>query len=206
MGRNVNHVNIETPTARKKRKPGKKFALHNLVRGRAALGYQKLHKGKPGRWVLRETTGTNRYRVTALGMADDDYAEADGKNVLTFAQAVDAATAAYKGELSAVEKSLVTVKDVILDYVKYLQAHKATGRDAEWRVKKLILPQLGKLRLSDLTTAKLYEWRDALAESPALTRTAIGGKQQYKPMPKDADGKRKRRSSANKSLTILKAS
>jgi hypothetical protein len=67
MGHNVNHINIETRTARMKLKPGKKFALRNLIRDRVTLGYQRLHSGQPGRWVLRETLGRNRYRTAALG-------------------------------------------------------------------------------------------------------------------------------------------
>jgi integrase len=204
MGRHVNQANIKTRTARMKLAPGKKFCLHNIIQGKASIAYQRLQKGQPGRWVLRETTGPNRYRLTNLGLADD-YGDADGKEVLTFEQACDAARAAYKGEKSAGAKSLVTVKDAVLAYLKYLKEQKATGRDTEYRANAFIIPQLGKFRLSELTTAQIYDWRDKLAATGARARASIGAKPKFKPMPSDAEGKRKRKSSVNKSLTILKA-
>ena len=40
-------------------------------------------------------------------------------------------------------------------YVSDLKVHKATGREAEQRAAKFILPTLGKVRLSDLTSMRL---------------------------------------------------
>jgi integrase len=98
------------------------------------------------------------------------------------------------------------VRDAIESYVKALAvAHKSTARDAELRANKLILPQLGHIRVSDLTATQLTEWRDRLAATPALLRSAKYGKQNFRPTPKTLDEKRARRATANRTWTVLRA-
>ena len=95
--------------------------------------------------------------------------------------------------------------DAVTAYVSELKTHKPTGRETEQRAAKLILPVLGKIRLSDLTTQQLIRWRDALAEQPALIRARPGAPQNHRPAPTTADGRRARRASANRLWTILRA-
>jgi integrase len=66
-----------------------------------------------------------------------------------------------------------------------------------------ILPTLGKLKVSELTTAQLNRWRDAMAASPAKYRPTVGQPHKTKPPAKTSD--RARKVTANKSVTILKA-
>ena len=73
-----------------------------------------------------------------------------------------------------------------------LKVHKATGKETEQRAAKHILPALGKIRLSDLTSTQLTRWRDALAEQPALIRARPGAPQNYRPAPTTAEGMRAR--------------
>jgi len=56
-----------------------------------------------------------------------------------------------------------------------------------------------------LTAAKIENWHHALAEAPARTRTKQGRAQRHRRVDKSTDGTRKRRATANRILTVLKA-
>ena len=82
----------------------------------------------------------------------------------------------------------------------------------EKRSKKLllaagILPQLGKLSIGRLTRDKLKDWLRALAASPPRLRTKKSplSQQRQRNTDNDPDAARRRRSSANRVLTVLKA-
>jgi integrase len=67
-----------------------------------------------------------------------------------------------------------------------------------------ILPSLGDLVVEELTTEKLRKWLSAMANSPAQTRPKKG-KVQFRPEPESEEAIRKRRNTANRVLTMLKA-
>jgi integrase len=56
-----------------------------------------------------------------------------------------------------------------------------------------------------LTAKKVEDWHQDLAEKPARARTKRGRKQNHRKADKSADGIRKRRATANRILTVLKA-
>ena len=86
MAGTVKHARMESQSARARLKRGRQPHWQALVEGRVHLGWQ-CWKGDPvGRWLLRRYIGNNKYRVQALGRADDA-APADGADVLSFAQA-----------------------------------------------------------------------------------------------------------------------
>jgi integrase len=143
--------------------------------------------------------GGERYRVAPLGLADD-YQDATG--VLTFAEAQRRALA---HKAAASDTGALTVAAAVTDYIAWLKTHRATGQDAERRAAKLILPALGRIKVAELTTARLNKWRDALAEAPALLRTKPGEEQNYGRAPTTAEARRARRATANRTITILKA-
>ncbi len=203
MAGTVRYVKLETRTARMKLEPGRARYWRNLVLGRLALGYQRKTPGAPGRWVARKTLGNDRYAIAPLGIADD-YADADGVTILNFSDASAAALKGYNAD-GLPTTSLVTVADAVNDYIAWLKANRATGRDAEMRADKLILPALGRLRLTEVTAPRLTRWLEKLAEGPALVRSGLGAPQKFKRPPTTADAKRARRASANRTLTILKA-
>lgn len=143
-----------------------------------------------------------------IGKADD-VAAADGKGVLDHEQAKEAARQWAKAVRSGCGASpALTVGDV-LD--RYLEAKEAEGMksiyDARSRCNTHLRPKLGKIKLSDLTQERIRRWRDELAKSPAMLRT---GKRATQPNVReiaadDTDGQRRRRDSANRTLTTLKA-
>lgn len=67
-----------------------------------------------------------------------------------------------------------------------------------------ILPDLGDLVVAELTAERLRRWLAAMADSPAQTRSK-DGKPQYKVEPVTDEDKRRRKSTANRVLTMLKA-
>jgi hypothetical protein len=86
MAGTVKHARLESQSARARLKRGRQPHWQALVEGRVHLGWQ-CWKGEPvGRWLLRRYIGNGKYRVQALGRADDA-ARADGADVLSFEQA-----------------------------------------------------------------------------------------------------------------------
>jgi integrase len=194
---------IENPTQRKKLPAGRAAHFRTLIPGRAHLGYQRKEDAKEGRWIIRRFNGS-AYSVEALGVADD-VKEADGERVLDFEQAhrkalaaVDAAAGKPRGRL--------TVRQAFVKYVAFLQSAGRQTDLTEQRGVAYILPKLGDIEVASLTSEKIRWWHAAMASAPAFVRTKKGERQQFKAPPgNDPEAIRRRRSSANRVLTILKA-
>jgi integrase len=147
--------------------------------------------------------GNERYRVAPLGLADD-FQDADDTH-LSFEEAQRAAHA-YQFDLEGPKrKGGITVAQAMQDYVAWMKVHRVTGAGVEARAALHILPDLGKCKVSELTTRQLERWRDELATKPALLRPKASGKQNARPAPTTEDEIRARRATANKILTMLKA-
>jgi integrase len=171
------------------------------------LGYRKLTAG-PGTWVVRRYNGEGKYAVENLRTTDgalviaDDYSDADGHSILTFGQA-QRCVKAQRPTLSE-PVGPYTVAQAMDAYVEYLESDgrsKAAVKDAEYRDRAFIRPQLGDLELASLTADKLRQWRDTLAKAAPRLRTRPGQEQKHR---KQADV-RARRASANRIWTTLRA-
>ncbi|MEI9414956.1 tyrosine-type recombinase/integrase [Mesorhizobium sp. Cs1321R2N1] len=180
--------------------------------GELHLGYRKRRADAPGKWLVRRYLGAvekgkNPYQKETIGLADD-YREADGVTVLSYSdvqrRAHEWAAAASRGG-AVTSPRHPTVRDVVDDYVAFLKAERRTGRDAERRADNFILPQLGGLKVAELTTERLVQWRDALAAAPARLRTRKGREQRYRPAPATPGDARARRATVNRTATVLKA-
>src|SRR5262249_50871327 len=80
--------------------------------------------------------------------------------------------------------------------------HRSTA-DASTRAKAFILPTLGSVEVSALTTKQLTKWLHDLAATAARVRTREGEPQKFRKVDGD-DAKRARRASANRTWTILR--
>jgi integrase len=66
------------------------------------------------------------------------------------------------------------------------------------------MPALGAVRLDQLTKARIVTWHRTVADTPARLRTKAGAAPRHREID-GAEGVRRRRSTANRVLTILKA-
>ena len=99
-----------------------------------------------------------------------------------------------------------TVADALGDYRADYQRRsgKATDRldasAAAW-----IGPELGTVSLDKLTKGRIVGWHQKMAETPPRLRTKPGAAQRHREADASAEAVRRRRSTANRVLTILKA-
>src|SRR5437660_7376320 len=207
MARLVRDAKLETRTARTRLPISPKPYFRRLEIG-FHLGYRRLSNG--GTWIARRFAQDGRYREFRLGLADDTQ-DADGVSVLDYARAQKAAREWWQAELRREEghdtrTGPFTVKDAVDDYLK---AYERRGGKAVYDTRRSaethILPALGANAVAKLTAGKIEDWHQRLAEQPARVRTKPGKKQRHRAGSGGAEGVRKRRATANRILTVLKA-
>lgn len=193
MARSTRDSKLENRTSRAHLKAGKRH-WRTIGKG-LALGYRRGVHG--GTWYCRRLLPGDKYQVTSIGIADD-HRDADGATVLDFFQAQDKARGLSK--LQGATRARLTVGDVLDEYLTWAEAnskgYQATRRAAEAHIR----PALGAVRVENLTATVLRDWHQGLANAPARTR----GKPR-KLDRKDGEALRRRRATANRILTVLKA-
>jgi len=204
MARTIRYFELETRAARDRLKPRSEPYWRTLEPKKLHLGYRRRSKKKPGVWLVRRYKGLgvgSSYTKKNLGTADD-FQDADGMAVLSYA---DAQRRAHGGA-GAHRGGDLTVAEAMRLYIADMRAKgKATAAGVERRAALHILPKLGSVLVTDLTTKRLNEWRDALAASPAMLRPGKVRPLNFRETPDTDDARRQRRCTANKSITILKA-
>lgn len=207
MARTVRDTNLSTRAARLRLKIRSEPYWRALEAG-LALGYRRRASG--GTWLARRRTATGGYAEHKLATTDD-LQDADGVTVRDFGQAQKAARAWWQGERRREEghdapTGPFTVADAIADYLKALQRRGSKSvRETRRKADTHILPPLGALQVAKLTARRIEDWHHGLAEQPALARSKPGGKRNHRKADKSPDGTRKRRATANRVLTVLKA-
>ena len=207
MARTVRDMRLDTRSARLKLAPRREPYWRSISQG-LAVGYRRGKKG--GTWVARHYTPDTGRRYNALGTTDD-VADADGANVLDFVHAQEKAREwfAQVAREDAGEKPAgpYTVQKAIEEYLDDYKVRSGLAlQEMEYVINAHILPELGDVEVAKLTAERLRKWHSSLAIAPARLRTAKGGLQRYREAPDEADTKRQRKVTANKILTILKAS
>jgi integrase len=216
MARSVQDTKLDSRNARDRLKPRARPYYTTLIPGELHIGYRRRRKGKgaQGRWLVRrymgkDANGVGRYQERDLGLADDHLdADADGKTILNFKHAQklanewrrdnDGGTTSPNGPL--------TVRDALDRYFTYLEQEGRPTADARLRTNLHILPSLGKELIDTLSTERLRRWFADLAKLPPRLRQKLDATApRFKVEPQDAETKRRRRSTANRILTILKA-
>lgn len=207
MARTVKDEKLESRAAREKLAPrGKPY--YRAIEAGLHLGYRKA-KGRPGQrvagtWVLRRYAGAQTYVVERIGAADD-FMDADGAAVLSFKHAQHEARRRHTQLAKATRPGPLTVRTAVEEYLAFLEANRKSSGDARYKAEAFILPPLGDKDLVALTTKELRHWLNGLAKAPRRLRTGKGKPQQFAEVDNSADGKRRRQSTANRILTILKA-
>jgi hypothetical protein len=84
-----------------------------------------------GACVLKASDGSGSYWTKRIADADD-YADSDGKNVLTFYEAQDAAKKLARGEDGSADAAPITLDGALTAYAADLKARSANPYNAEW--------------------------------------------------------------------------
>lgn len=207
MARTVKDANLATRTARANLTARKRPHYRLILQG-LHLGYYR--GARTGSWSARRFIGAGRYEETKLGAADD-VADADGVAILTFGQAQERARTLFAARAladagHADPLAPYTVSDALDDYERdYVRrGGKAVDR-LRHTITAHIRPALGGIELEKLTRAKLETWLDHLAKAPPRVRSRKGQPPKYRELDGSAEGLRRRRESANRILTVLKA-
>lgn len=168
------------------------------------LGYYRGRRAS--KWVVRfrPPGGLHGYQQVTIAHTDD-YTEPDGAQILSFRQAKRAAIDWFVEKRQNVGRhaAIYLVSDALDDYLQGFE-----GKDlvnTRRRIEAFLRPQLGEYDTAKLATKTIIDWHLALANAPARLRTAPGAIQNHRPTADTADARRRRRSSANRILTILKA-
>ena len=101
-----------------------------------------------------------------------------------------------------------SVSDAVRDYLEEITAEKPARpvRDARYIFANSVLPELGHLLVETLTTDRIVRWRNALAARPRGVRTTRkASTRATRAVAETDEARRKRKATANRSLTMLKA-
>ncbi len=231
MARSARDSRIESRTARAKL-PARKATYRVRLEPGQALGYYKPAKGA-GSWIAFINPGKGddaraAWKQKAIGTADD-LIEPDGSAVLSYAQAqakarewfaaLDRQTLQGDGPVS--EGGPLTVAQAVDRYLARLEAQGGKSvKDMRQRAELWITPSLGAIEIVKLKRAKVEAWHQAIAESERKVRPKKEAPEPKRPRKKKEpakkpepekkatppeDAKRKRKSTANRVLSILKA-
>ena len=208
MARTVRNPKIDTRSARA-RFPERREPYWTVISAGNALGYRRGAKG--GTWIAKFRDAEGKRHIESLGAADDAR-DADGLSVFSFSQAQERARVWFQrkareqaGDFVPLDRPY-SVADALVDYrADYRRrSGKATDRldasAAAW-----IGPELGTVSLDRLTKGRIVGWHQKMAETPPRLRTKPGAAQRHREADASAEAVRRRRSTANRVLTILKA-
>jgi integrase len=203
MARTVRDALLDSRTARSRLKARGKPYFRSIEPG-LHLGYRKPLSG-PGKWAARHYVGGQAYELETLAIADD-YSDPDGVAVLSFQQAQVLARSRMVGRAHAAvgKTGPLTVKDAIDLYIQFLESNRKSGREARYAANAFILPALGTVEIEKLTTDQIRAWHVKVSKTPARIRTRPGEPQKFKPLTNDPEDIRRRKSTANRILTVLK--
>ncbi len=209
MGRGTGTHNLSSPTARSRLAVRGEPYWVKMNEGEF-VGYRR--GARMGKWLARhrrpgKATG---YVETTLGEADDAAGmEADGKRFLNERQAKAAAADWFNLQdrhagARVVPEAPYTVGDALDDYLAaFVKRSLASTRT---KIEYAIRPALGAIVVNKLTKAQVARWHTARAKSAARLRTSRFADATNERAATTPDAIRRRQSTANRDLTVLKAS
>lgn len=204
MARTVRDANLQKREARL-RLSARRKPYYRVMEEGLHLGYRRL-KTRAGAWVVRYYLGDEKYQIEVIGSADDS-SDADGVKILSFTQAQAKAREMMVGRAhkAAGKTGPITVKQAVDAYIEFLEAKRKSAKFSRYAADAFILPELGEIEVKDLTKDKIETWHHGLAKSGARIRVKKGEEQRFKEITDPEEHQRRRRSTANRILTVLKA-
>lgn len=201
MARAVRDAKLENRTVRAKLPVAPKPHWRVISEG-GHIGYYR--GARCGKWKARYRAAgaVGGYVETTLGEADD-VMDANGETILSFAEAQEKARTWFMAAAGVRQSGPYTVADALDDYLKGFEGKSVY--QTKNRIDVLIRPALGKIVLSKLTSAQIADWHRDRADAPAMLRTGKGNAERNSRPAATPDLIRRRRSTANRDLTVLKA-
>jgi integrase len=208
MPRAVRNPRLNTRSSREKLAT-RREPYWTVISEGCALGYRRGTNG--GTWVARFRDDSGRQHYEALGPADDAR-EADDLSVFSFPQAQARARDYFTRKAREAAGGFTrssgpfTVADALTGYFEHYvrRGGKALGH-MQSTARTYILPVLGETLVTKLSRRQLEHWHDAITQSAPRVRSRPGAAQRFRAHQLDAEGLRRRRATANRALTILKA-
>jgi integrase len=170
MARSIRSSTLETRSARLRLPVSIKPKFVRVAKG-LGLGYRRNKTG--GVWVMRVADGKRSNYVRTIGAADD-FADADGGDVLDFWQAQDKVRSLARADRGGTAEP-ITVKQAIDAYEANL---KTRGREVGnvQRIRVHMTNRLASRLITLVTSRELLAWRDSLIDkmTPAsVNRTCV---------------------------------
>ena len=202
MARTVRDHRLETRASRL-RLPARSEPYWRQISEGRHLGYYRGVRG--GKWVarFRPAGRAGGYNKVTLGEADD-FNSADHCRVLDYAGAQQAARVWF--DKQSAEGGVLrpyTVTECLNDYLTDFTGKSLSSTRA--RVEALIRPELGHIEITKLTSEQITRWHRGRASSPAQLRTGRFAIIQNVRVAETDEAKRRRKSTANRDLTVLRA-
>jgi len=205
MARSVRDTRLDSRNARLGLSARREPYWRAIDRG-AHIGYRR-HKDGGGAWIARIRLEDKSYKFQQIGKADD-IQDADGCTALSFSQAQEKARSWFsetKRLEAGIGRAGYTVDDALEEYLDYLRTHGKSAKRTEYSIKASIRPEFGDMEAADLTYRKIADWHKNMVKAKPRVRSG-NNTPAYKDVDEnDHDYLRKRKSSANRVLTILKA-
>jgi integrase len=204
MARTVRDANLEKREARR-RLSARRKPYYRVMEEGLHIGYRRL-KTRAGAWVARHYLGDEKYQIEVIGSADD-FSDADGIKILNFSQAQATAREMMveRANKAAGKTGPITVKAAVDAYIEFLEAKRKSAQFSRYAADAFILPTLGGTEVKDLTKDEIEDWHHNLAKTGARIRVKKGEEQRFKEITDPEEHQRRRRSTANRILTVLKA-
>jgi len=214
MARTVRGGSLETRSARLRLTPrGRPYWVASAKQG-LHLGYRRL-AGKNGPWLARTYQGRpGAYTVKAFATADD-YAEAEGAEVLPYYEAMRRVSSEAPPVRHGVQ---YTVDDAVNDYIAALRlTNKSPDEDAT-KLRAYFLPYFGGKALTSLQREDFDRWLawavehkpkgrrgDKPPPPPKRKRKGKGKAIPVKPVIDAAERRRRKHSTLNRVINPVKA-
>jgi integrase len=172
MARSIRNNALEARTNRFRLPVAKKPVWVRIGDG-LGLGYRRNQTA--GTWVARIANGKGGHITKALGAADD-HEDANGRDILTYWQAAEAARKLRRGEDNKPEAAIVTVSDALAAYADDL-ATRGGDKANVGRIVKHLPKAIADRPVALITADELRRWRDGVAKKIAaasVNRTCRG--------------------------------
>ena len=159
---------LRNKTNRLKLKPRAAIYPQVLAEGRA-LGYRRRRSNRPGRWVLRTAKSDSGYNFEVLGIADD-FAPADGREILDYSQALTAAL----GRKSA-DPTKVTVQQAMTSWADAkAETASSTKQAADYHnAARRISSNFGRKTLKTISAKSISDWLKSLTDGQKKNVTIL---------------------------------